>query len=323
MARSSYKSKAKRKIKNKMKRSPIVFAIVIILAVICLLFSQYGEKLTDLPFLSGKEIGDTVPAPADGEILFHFIDVGQGDAILVTTKSGNMLVDTSEDNAKDELVSYLDSAGITSFEYVVFTHTDADHIGNAQYVVENFEIKNIIMPDFVATSQTYLNLIDAIEKRPSINVILVGESEDCVQSGYSFYLGSLLNTVIGPTKDFNDPNEMSVVIKSTYGDTSVMLTGDAEKKSEEAILETWKKSDLACDVLKVGHHGASTSTTQEFLDAVSPSIAVISCGEGNKHGHPKADVMDRLEAAGVTIYRTDTQGTIVLRSDGKSISLVE
>ena len=114
---------------------------------------------------------------------------------------------------------------------------------------------------------------------------------------------------------------MSVILKSTYGDTSVMFTGDAEKESEEALLKTWKASELKCDVLKAGHHGSSTSSSQEFLDAVSPKIVVISCGEGNKYGHPHKEAMDRFEAAGVTIYRTDKHGTIVLKSDGKTVTL--
>ena len=321
---ASYKSKAKRKIKNKMRKSPIIITIVIILAIIGVLLFAFGDKI-GIDLSGGKESGVTAPKPADGEVLFHFIDVGQGDAILVTTKSGNMLIDSGDlsDESRDSLVGYLKAAKVDSFKYVIFTHTDADHIGSADYVIENYDVENVIMPDYEATTQVYDRLIKAMEKK-NTNLVLIGEDEEvCEQSGYTFYLGSMLNTVIAPTEDFNDPNEMSVVLKSTYGETSVMFTGDAEKESEEAILKTWKASELKCDVLKVGHHGSSTSTTKEFLEAVDPTIAVISCGEGNKYGHPHKETIEKLEGAGVTILRTDLLGHIVIKSDGKTVTVVE
>lgn len=321
---SKAKSKVKRRIKNKIRKSPIIIAIVLVLAIIGVLLYMFGDKI-GIDIFGGKKTGETAPKPNDGEVLFHFIDVGQGDAILVTTKSGNMLIDTGDlsDESRDSLDAYLSAAGVDSFEYVVFTHTDADHIGSADHVILEYNVKNVIMHDYVADTQVYERLLDALDEK-NTNVILIGEDEkDCEQSGYTFYLGSMLNTVIAPTEDFNDPNEMSVVIKSTYGETSVMFTGDAEKESEEAILKTWKTSELKCDVLKVGHHGSDTSTTQEFLDAVAPKIAVISCGEGNKYGHPHKETLDKLEAAGVTVLRTDLEGHIVIKSDGRTITVVE
>ena len=266
---------------------------------------------------------DNPSAPVSGgEVQFHFIDVGQGDAILVTTKSGNMLIDTSESGEREALVAYLDAAKIKDFKYVVFTHTDADHIGSADYIIQNYNVENVLLPDYVGTTKTYERMIDAIEEK-SVNLILIGESEDCEHSGYTFRLGSLQNTVIAPVVDYDDPNEMSIVIKAEYGDTSIMLTGDAEKGSEADILEKWKAESLKCDVLKVGHHGSDTSSTEEFLDAVSPKIAIISCGEGNKYGHPHDVVMERLAARGITVYRTDTDGSIVLKTDGKTFTYVE
>ncbi len=319
--RSSYK----RKIRRRIRKSPIIITILLILAIAAGALFFHGEEWFGISYPSGDDNKKTevdAPEPQDGEVLFHMIDVGQGDAILVTSKSGNMLIDTSENGEKDKLLAYLDALEINSFEYVVFTHPDADHIGNAEYIVENYGIGNIIMPDFSKSTQMYERLISAIEKK-NVNVILIGESEDCEQSGYTFYLGSMLNTVIAPVADINDANEMSVVIKSTYGDTSIMLTGDAEERSEEQILERWNKADLDCDVLKVGHHGSSSSTTKEFLDAVSPSIALISCGKNNKYNHPNKETMDKLIDAGVTIYRTDEDGSVVLRTDGKSFSVVK
>ena len=308
---------AKRK---KNKRLPIILLIVIILAAAVIFYGQYSEKL-GLPDIFGflfNNTQTTTPAPApdpDGEeMLVHIIDVGQGDAILIMAPNGNMLIDTGEKTAKDALVAYLDALNITSFEYVVFTHPDSDHIGNADYIVQNYSIKNIIMPNKVSTTKTYERMIDAIENSQA-NVIMA-------EPGYEFYIGSLCNVIIAPNDDYKDSNEASVVIKSTFGDTSIMLTGDAEKKSEADIVKIWSADVLKCDVLKVGHHGSSTSTSPAFLGAVDPTIALISCGEGNKYGHPLPETLQRLEQKGIKIYRTDKCGSIVLRTDGKAFEVI-
>lgn len=309
---------AKRKSRRK---SPIVILFTLILVIIAAIYSACNG-LIDIPGLSVDEteetkndIGASAPVPENGEVIFHFIDVGQGDAILITTPDGNMLVDTSVKSARDELVAYLDTVGVTKLEYLVLTHPDADHIGNADYIIENYEIANILLPDHAATSKTYERMLTAMENSTA-NVI-------CPEPGYTFNLGALQNTVIAPNEDYGDANEMSIVFKSVYGETSVMMTGDAEYESEEDIVKLWSAADLKCDILKVGHHGSTTSTTQAFLDAVDPDIAVISCGEGNTYGHPHTETLDKLAAKGVTVYRTDTQGTIIFKTDGESFSLVK
>ena len=290
--------------------------VVIILAVLALLYGQFSDEL-GLPdiFAGLKQYATTPPPVPEGdEVLVHIIDVGQGDAILVMTPNGNMLIDSGESTARDDLDAYLKSVNITSFEYVVFTHPDSDHIGNAAYVVENYSIKNIIMPDRVATTKTYERMMDAIEKC-QINLIIA-------EPGYEFYIGALLNTILAPNDDYDDTNDASVVIKATFGETSIMLTGDAEKESEADMVKLYSKHILDCDVLKVGHHGSRTSTSQEFLDAVDPKIALISCGEGNKYGHPLPETLQRLEKKGIEIYRTDKHGSIILKTDGKLFEIV-
>ena len=309
-------SKKSRK-KKKNNQSPIVLFFIIILAVLAILYNQFSDKL-GLPDIFGAfQEQATVPPPVpDGdEVLIHVIDVGQGDSILVMTPNGNMLIDTGESTAREALVSYLESVNVTSFEYVVFTHPDSDHIGNADYVVQNYTIKNIIMPDKVSTTKTYERMIDAIENSQATVIK--------AEPGYEFYLGALLNTILAPNDDYDDPNDASVVIKSTFGDTSIMLTGDAEKESEADMVKLYSKDVLDCDVLKVGHHGSRTSTSQAFLDAVDPTIALISCGEGNKYGHPLPETLQRLEKKGIKIYRTDKDGSIVLRTDGKSFEVIK
>ena len=324
---ADYKSKAKkkiqRKVKNKIRKSPIIISIILILALVAACLYSFGDKL-GIDLFEKEDNSPTVSTPK-GEAYFHFIDVGQADAILITTNDGNMLIDSGDlsSESRKSLVDYLSAQGVTGFKYVVFTHTDADHIGSADYIVNNYDVENVIMPDYVATTQVYKRLIDAIEEK-NVNLILIGEDKEvCKQSGYMFTLGSMIHTVMGPTEDFNDANEMSVVIKSSFGDVDVLLTGDAEHKSEAAMLEKYKRNELDCEILKVGHHGSSSSTTAEFLAAVSPDVAVISCGEGNKYGHPHKVTTDRLEASNIPIYRTEISGTVVIKTDGKTYTIVE
>lgn len=262
----------------------------------------------------GKELGEALPVPDDDEALFHFIDVGQGDAILVTTSGGNMLIDTSESGAEEQLFNYLERAGIKKIDYLVLTHPDADHIGNADKIIKNFDIGKVIMTDFVATTKTFERLLDAIEEK-DLEVIKP-------EAGDEFVLGALKLTVIAPVEKYDDPNEMSIVLKATFGKNSVMLTGDAEHESEGDIVKYWSKEALKCDILKVGHHGSSTSTTPAFFEAVDPDIAVISCGEGNKYGHPHKETIEKLEGAKITIYRTDLHGSIIFSTDGEEFKLV-
>lgn len=300
-------AKRRRRRKQSIRKAPIVLTVIILAAVVGILLWQNGV-------FDKAEPGD--------EVTFHIIDVGQGDAILITTESGNMLIDSGDlsNDSQEKLDRYLKGQGIKGFEYVVFTHTDADHIGSGDIIVNNYDVKTVIMPDYQATTKVFGRLVDAIEKR-NVDLILIGEDKDCEQSGYTFTLGPITHTVMAPTEDFDDPNEMSVVIKSVYGETSVLLTGDAEERSEEAMLEEYRFGELDVDILKAGHHGSSTSTSDEFLQKVTPEAVLISCGEGNKYGHPHKETIEKLEDADIDIFRTDLHGTIVVRTDGVTYTI--
>ena len=334
---ADYKSKAKkrikRKVKNRIRKSSIIISITLILALIAVGLYFFGEEIGINPF--GKQEStspDTpttptvsTPKPDAEEIYFHFIDVGQGDAILVTSKAGNMIIDSGDLDPESQkaLSDYLTEQGITSFKYAVFTHPDADHIGSADIIVSNYDVETVIMPYFPKTTQVYKRLISAIESR-EVELVLIGQNKElCEQEGYTFRLGSLVNTVMAPTETFKSANEMSVVVKSTYGSIDVLLTGDAEEQSEEAMLKKYLRGELDCEILKVGHHGSRSSTTEEFLDAVSPDVAIISCGEGNSYGHPHEETLDKLEEDGIPIYRTDLLGSVVIKINGKTFEIVD
>ena len=332
MAKKKKKSRLAKKIQRRVVKGVIIPLIILLFAYVFISAADHfdlnigvdvdlgGYGIFDLIGADGDEEETTsipkAPIVTEGdEVAFHFIDVGQGDAILITTAEGNILIDTSEKSEREALVNYLAEQNITSLKYLILTHTDADHIGSADYVVENYDVDTVMMTDYTATTKTYERLLTAIENKGT-NVIIP-------ELRYVFTLGSLQMTIIAPTEKFDDPNEMSLVIKAVHGETSLMFTGDAEIESEEGILENWSAAELKVDILKVGHHGSDSSTTQAFLDALDPDAAVISCGEGNSYGHPHAEVVDRLTAKGVTIYRTDKDGTVVIISDGKEWNLVD
>ncbi len=311
---------AKKKKHSKLKSFPIILVILALLfggvyalggfeGVVGLIRGEVdSESETD-------SLQNPPALPAEGEIKFHFVDVGQGDAILITTPEGNMLVDTSIKGAREELVAYLDSVGVKDFKYLVLTHPDADHIGNADYIIENYKIETILLSAEPSTSKTYERMLDAMEASDA-EVITP-------EAGYVFELGGLRNTVLAPLEDYGDANEMSIVIRSVFGKTAVMLTGDAEHKSEEDIVVKYGADALKCDLLKMGHHGSSTSSTEAFLRLVDPTYAVISCGEGNTYGHPHGETIERLENMKIKYYRTDLLGTIVFITDGETIKPVE
>lgn len=293
----------------------VVTFVVLIVVALCYLGYTYlapmlGIGLTE----TGSETRQ--PVTLDGEMQLHVIDVGQGDSTLIMSKDGIVLVDAGPGSAEDSLVEYLKDVGITTIDYAIFTHPDEDHIGGADVVINNFEVKNVIMPNATKTTKTFEKMIEAIEQS-NANVIEA-------TSGASYTLGDIAFRILAPNKaSYSATNNYSVVVKLTYGNNTFMLTGDAESESESEILAKYPASELRADFLKVGHHGSSTSTSTAFLTAVSPSIASISCGEDNKYNHPHRETIEKLQGANIKVYRTDLLSTIVFVCDGNTISVVE
>ncbi len=293
--------------KRRKKKYGIVTVIVaIIVALLGFLYSQ--------GYLDGLFNTDEPAAPVEGQVEFHFIDVGQGDAALIRTEAGNVLIDAGTNDAEDELVAYLKAEGITELAYAVFTHPHEDHIGGADAVLEYCKVENVILPDKIATTVVYNRMMDAIEAEGATVIIAVPEA--------TYTVGDLKLTILGPVgSGYSDLNNDSVVLRADFGESSVLYTGDAEDVSEEEMVERYRLSGkLDCDLLKVGHHGSENSSTDAFLDAVTPELAVISCGEGNKYGHPTQEALARLDARNVTYWRTDLLGSIVIVSDGDTLA---
>lgn len=246
----------------------------------------------------------------------HVIDVGQGDSILLRSGDTDILIDAGQNSSEDKLISYLKGLDIKKLDMLVLTHPHEDHIGGADGVVQNFEIGTLLMPDAVSGSKTFEKLLDELEAA-ALEVTVP-------KRGDIFVFGDFTFTVLAPdSKTYKETNNYSIVLRADYGDTAFMLTGDAEALSESEMLEYFTVSELDCDLLKVGHHGSSTSSSETFINAVSPELAAISCGADNKYGHPHPDTTARLAEAGASISRTDEDGNLVYVSDGKRIKLKE
>lgn len=255
--------------------------------------------------------GDNLPAPGYAHV--HFIDVGQGDAVLIRTSEGDMLIDGGDNHMGQTLVNYLQSQGVMRLDYVIATHPHADHIGGLIPVIRAFYINTLIMPNVAHTTRTFERFIQALEDN-DINT-------RPPQIGENLHLGEAIFTVVAPNSAGHaNLNDYSISLHMAFGDTSFLFTGDAERVSEEEMLAAGH--NLSADVLHVGHHGSATSTTEDFLTAVSPAIAIISVGEDNAHGHPHATVLARLVAQGVRVYRTDTHGDVVVVTDGEALEVL-
>lgn len=242
------------------------------------------------------------------------IDVGQADSILVTMSTGEaMLIDAGDSSSKEAIFEELDERNISKIDFLVATHPHADHIGGMQSVIERYDVGMIYMPDMTSESKTYKSLKQTIDDKD----IPVTEA----YAGEQFSLGAAQCTIVSPGKDDDiDANNESVVIFLDYMDTECLFTGDMEEKAEEEVLADGYMIDA--DILKVAHHGSSTGTSEDFLNAVSPDYAVISCGEGNTYGHPHEQTLDMLSKYGLDPYRTDISGDILFTSDGHTIQVV-
>lgn len=270
----------------------------------------------DIEIVISGGAGEDAPAMLSGgngnsTLEIHFLDVGQGDSTLITCDGHSMLIDAGKNDQGTEIQSYLESRGITELDYAIGTHPDSDHIGGLDVILYKFGAKYVFMPDYAKDTKTYDDVVEVIKNR--------NLKRKQPKVGSVWQLGGAEFTVVAPNGTYgSQANDYSISILLTHGDNKFLFTGDAEEDSEADMLENG--ISLKADVYKAAHHGSKTASTEEFLDAVDPEYTVISVGEGNSYGHPHAEVLNRLRAMGVKVFRTDEQGTIVLKSDGKKIT---
>ena len=228
----------------------------------------------------------------------YYFDVGQADSILIVNNGQSMLIDAGKRESGDVVVNNLKTIGIEKIDYLVGTHPHEDHIGGMAKVVENFDIETIFMPKTPHTSATYEKLIDEIaNKKKKITVPKIGQT---------FKVGNADCEIMSIEDNKDNFNLCSIVIRMEYEGTSYLFTGDAEEENESA--RSWPQTN----VLKAGHHGSRTSSSQKFLDQVKPNLIIISCGANNDYGHPHAETMEKFKKLNATIYRTDESGNILV-----------
>jgi len=250
---------------------------------------------------------DTVEAPFE----MHFIDVGQALSVLVECDGQYMLYDGGNVDDGSLVVSYLQSQGVEQLEYVFCSHAHEDHVGGLAAALAYFPAYHVYSPVTEASTKCFKDFVKYTQQQ--------GLQVEVPAVGTTWPLGGATVTMVGPVAQYSDTNDTSIVLRIEYGSTSFLLTGDMEKTAETDLVNSGV--NLRADVLQVGHHGSSTSTGYLFLNAVLPEMGVISCGTGNKYGHPHEETLSILRDAKVDVYRTDLQGTITIGSDGQNYTV--
>lgn len=267
------------------------------------------QKETDIPSEQTEPDQSEEPQLA-GDMIVHFLDVGQGLSILVQSNGENLVYDGGDRGESSFVVSYLQQQGVTDIKYLISSHYDEDHVAGLVGCVNTFNVENVIGADYVQDTKIYQSFIDGVaEKGLEIQHPAVGTE-------YQFGTGKF--TILSPASIGSNDNDNSVAIKLTNGENSFIFTGDAESGSEAAMCSSG--IDLSCDVLVPGHHGSATATSNDFLMKTVPEFAVISCGTDNQYGHPDKDTMDKLQSMDIQVYRTDKQGTVIATSNGTEIT---
>jgi len=255
---------------------------------------------------------DTIISPLSSEFVVYFLDVGQGAAAFVICDGATMLIDGGDASASNLIYSFLDRNGIDHMDYIVNTHPHADHVGGLAGALNRISSVGAVL----GSAEEYeTRAFESFARYLAEH----GAELEIPNAGETFMLGSATVEILAPLREYDDENNNSIILKITYGETGFMFKGDAERESETDLVESGV--DLSATVLKVSHHGSETSTSYPFLRAVMPEIAIISVGANNRYGHPHDTTLSRLRDAGVTIYRTDLQGDIIIRSDGVNLTV--
>ena len=252
-------------------------------------------------------------AAEDGFLYITFLDVGQGDAILLQTDEGAILIDAGTEKSEESLIIELRALGVASLALFVMTHPDADHIGGADGIIGAFSIGEVWISGAPSDSAANHRMEEALDRKDLTAV--------AVTEGTTYTLETLRLLVLSPVEPSSDTNASSVVILASYGDTDLLLMGDADKKVEKRIVEDYPAWKLDCEILKAGHHGSKTASSAAFLAVALPEYTVISCGAGNSYGHPHGEVLERLSEVGSEVLRTDLSGSISFKTDGRELSV--
>lgn len=303
----------KRRTKAYSEKSIIKAVVAVVFVLACLAISlipgapSWGDISKMLKINSGI-------VAKDGNFYVHYIDVGQADCELMTCGDDVVMIDAGETDSYNTIDSYLKINNVSHIDYLILTHAHADHIGSADDIINNYDVGNVIMTrlteENTPTSDVYANLLNALSNSDA--------KVYAAKPGDVYELENFSFEILGPVKDYKELNNTSVVVKATFGNTKFLFEGDAEAKSEKDILAAGY--DVSADVIKLGHHGSRTSSDLDYLRAVNPQAAVISCGVNNSYKHPHPETIAKLDSLSIPYYRTDVRGNIVVECDGNSFT---
>ena len=292
-----------------MKKNNKFFVFISILLIIALSLGLFIYLEKDNFII--RRIPQVILEMEDATTNVHYVDVGQADGIIIESSGHYMVIDAGTNIAGSTMDAYLKSLNVKVIDVVIGTHPHEDHIGGLDDVINNFEVLQVYMPKFTATTKSYEDVLKAI-KMSKLEI-------SNPKVGTEFKLGSATVTIFAPVKTYDDANNNSIGVKLTDGDISYIFFGDAEKSAERDVLNT--DFDLQADVYKASHHGSYTSNTKKFLRAVDPSIAIISSGKDNDYGYPHREILSLFEQMRIQVYRTDESGSIIVSTNGRDIKV--
>ncbi len=294
------------------KLKPLIIVAVVVLIAVFAVVNAIRIGLGD-----GGSASELLPAQPDTEypLAVYYVDVGQGDGIVIKCEQTVLVIDGGEREESDTMVQFLKSVDADRIDCYIASHPHSDHIGAAGGIFAAMNVQSVMMTSFseinMPTTKSFERLQTAIENQ-GCEVIFA-------EAGETYTFGPLTLEVFAPVEETTDYNNMSIVFRLTYEKNTFMFTGDAALESEALMLN--RGYDLHADVLKLGHHGSSSSTSRDFLEAVDPVLAVISCGKNNDNGHPHRETLALLSEKGIEYRRTDENGTVTVYGDGKNIYL--
>lgn len=305
------RNKDRRKLEQRNFLLILTSLIVIFCAGIMQFFQENGIPVWDKLF-DVCAVNDFSSNAEDYPMSVHVLDVGKADAIFITCEGKNILIDAGETDIHRQAYEYLQRRNVRVLDFLVLTHQHSDHVGCMAHIVDKLDVKTFMMPylkdDMIPTFKSYERLLLALDRKD----MKISKPEP----GSSFNVGNLKVDILAPVAQYDDMNSNSVVLKLIYKNKSFLFTGDAGKESERDMIAMGY--NLKADVLKVGHHGSKTATSQAFLNRVQPTYAVISVGE-DRNKLPKKEIIDRLKKNNIKTYRTDLDGTVVFATDGDSL----
>ena len=281
---------------NKQKIENIIYSLIAIIGIIAVAYYMFKNEKEE---------------KINPNLEVEFIDVGQAESIFIKQDGHNILIDAGNNADGKLLVKYLKNKGIKKFDYVVGTHPHEDHIGGLYDIINEFEIEHILMPDVTTNTKSFEDVLDAIEKKNlEIEIPVIDDT---------FTTGDLNFKVINTGTNEEDLNSDSIVLRMDYKNNSYLFTADLTGDIEKELLE----KDIDVDIYKVAHHGSTYSNTYEFLERVTPKYAIISCGKENDYYYPHVKALNRIKKHTKEIYRTDQDGTIIVKDDGKNIEIIK